>query len=65
MILALVYLWPLLLIAVVAFVIIRMLVRRHRKNHPLPPKGNRPAPAQYTAPAPTQSEEDSSKPKYL
>lgn len=65
LILALVYLWPLLLIAVVAFVIIRMLVRRHRKNHPLPPKGSRPAPAQYTAPAPTQSEEDSSKPKYL
>lgn len=63
-ILALVYLWPLLIVAVAVVVLIRVLARRHRARHPKPPRpASSPAPAQYTVPGTDQPEEEP-KPKY-
>lgn len=63
-ILALVYLWPLLIVAVAVVVLIRVLARRHRARHPKPPRPASPsAPAQYTMPGTDQPEEEP-KPKY-
>lgn len=63
-VLALVYLWPLLIVAVAVAVLIRVLARRHRARHPKPPRpASSPAPAQYTVPGTDQPEEEP-KPKY-
>lgn len=65
LILALVYLWPALLVVVLAVVVIRLLARRHRARHPRPPKGTPPVPpAQYTVPSSETSQPEDSKPKY-
>ncbi|EFB76961.1 DUF4349 domain-containing protein [Subdoligranulum variabile] len=66
-VLVVVYLWPLLIIAVLAVIVIRVLARRHRARHPRPSKPTAPSssPASYGAP-PTSSEPpaDDTKPKY-
>lgn len=63
-VLALVYLWPLLIVAVAVVVLIRVLARRHRARHPKPPRPASPsAPAQYTMPG-TDTKEEEPKPKY-
>lgn len=60
LVLTLVYLWPLLVVAVIVVVIIRRLARRHRANHPRPPKrGARPV---SPSEPPVQSQ-DASQPK--
>lgn len=71
LVLTLVYLWPLLVVAAVVVMLIRVLARRHRAAHPKAPKGPRPTPpappASYgqfqntTTPSDT---EDEPKPKY-
>ena len=68
-VLALVYLWPLLIVAVVVVVLIRVLARRHRARHPRPARPMPPpAPAQYTVPGPgadaAEKKEEDPKPKY-
>lgn len=63
-VLALVYLWPLLIVAVVVVVLIRVLARRHRARHPRPARPvSTPAPAQYQMPG-TDAKEEEPKPKY-
>lgn len=62
LILTLVYLWPLLIIAVAVVLLIRGLARRHRARHPKPPRPAAPSAPPPVSPSP--SEEDSSKPKY-
>lgn len=67
LVLTLVYLWPLLLVAVVVVLVIRVLARRHRARHPKPPTSAKPAaPASYsTAPAETtEATQQEPKPKY-
>lgn len=67
LVLTLVYLWPLLLVAVVVVLVIRVLARRHRARHPKPPTSAKPAaPASYST-APTETTEATQqepKPKY-
>ena len=67
LVLTLVYLWPLLLLAVIVVLIVRALARRHRVRHPRPPKPASPpsGPATYsTPPAPSAPPTDDTKPKY-
>ncbi len=66
LVLALVYMWPLLLAAVAAFFVVRLLARRHRARHPKPPAPSKPAgPAPDTAASKQPSDtEDAPKPKY-
>ena len=49
LVLTLVYLWPLLLLAVIVVLVVRALARRHRVRHPRPPKPASPpsGPAAY------------------
>lgn len=66
-VLVVVYLWPLLIIAVLAVIVIRVLARRHRARHPRPSKPSAPpsGPASYnTSPAPAEPPADDTKPKY-
>ena len=67
LVLTLVYLWPLLLLAVIVVLVVRALARRHRVRHPRPPKPASPPsdPAAYgTPPAPSAPPTDDAKPKY-
>lgn len=67
LVLTLVYLWPLLLLAVIVVLVVRALARRHRVRHPRPPKPASPpsGPAAYgTPPAPSAPPTDDAKPKY-
>lgn len=60
-ILAVIYLWPVLLVAGVIVVIVRKIVKHRRKNHPKPVKPAAPAkPAEYTP----QANSEEPKPKY-
>ena len=60
-ILAVIYLWPVLLVAGVLVVIVRKIVKHRRKNHPKPVKPAAPAkPAEYTP----QANGEEPKPKY-
>lgn len=66
-ILTLVYLWPLLIVAVIAVIVIRVLTRRHLAKHPKPakPPVTPSAPAAYSAPPEsTENTGEKSKPKY-
>lgn len=68
-VLALVYLWPLLIVAIAVVVLIRVLARHHRARHPRPARPMPPpAPAQYTVPGPgtdaAEKKEEEPKPKY-
>lgn len=67
LVLTLVYLWPLLILAVVVVLVIRVLARRHRARHPKPPTPAKPsAPASYGAPTvqtPDAAQQEP-KPKY-
>ena len=67
LVLTLVYLWPLLLLAVIVVLVVRALARRHRVRHPRPPKPASPpsGPAAYGTPrAPSAPPTDDTKPKY-
>ena len=60
-ILAVIYLWPVLLAAGIIVVIVRKIVKHRRKNHPKPVKPAAPAkPAEYTP----QANSEEPKPKY-
>ena len=67
LVLTLVYLWPLLLLAVIVVLVVRALARRHRVRHPRPPKPASPPSgpaASGTPPAPSAPRTDDANPKY-
>lgn len=56
LVLTLVYLWPLLAVAVIVVLVIRRLARRHRTSHPRPPKRGARTVSPPEAPAQTQDD---------
>ena len=64
LVLTLVYLWPLVLVAVVVVILIRALARRHRAKSPRPPKGTPPAPPAPPAGTPSDAKPEAPTPKY-
>lgn len=63
-VLTLVYLWPLVLVAIVVVLLIRVLARRHRTRSSRPPKGTPPAPPAPPIDTPPDAKPEDPAPKY-